>query len=153
MSNSSLINKLIDLLKPIVLDLGYEFYYIEFVNEDGENYLRVYIDNTNGISLEDCEKVSRKISTVLDEADPIDCGYYLEVSSPGVFRTLFTDEHLNRYIGSTVTINLKELFMGRRKLSGKLISFDKNELVISNDEENTALPRNIIEIVKLYEEL
>lgn len=153
MENSILINKLIDLIKPVVLTLGYEFYYIEFVNEEGENYLRVYIDNEKGISLEDCEKVSRKVSELLDEVDPIDCGYYLEVSSPGIFRTLFTDEHLNKYIESNVAINLNELFKGKRKLTGQLISFDKNNIVINNESENITLPRNIIKVINLEEKL
>lgn len=153
MSSETLISRLIHLLKPVVLELGYEFYYVEFVNEDGENYLRVYIDNETGISLTDCEKVSRRISELLDEKDPIESSYYLEVSSPGVFRTLFTDEHLNKYIGYAVAISLKQLFIGRRKLNGKLSSFDKDSIVIKTDEEDVSVPRAIINTVTLEGEL
>lgn len=153
MSSEILIGRLIHLLKPVVLELGYEFYYVEFVNEEGENYLRVYIDNEVGISLTDCEKVSRRISEILDEKDPIESSYYLEVSSPGVFRTLFTDEHLNKYIGYAVAVSLNQLFIGRRKLNGKLISFDEESIVIKTDEEDVSIPRTIISTVTLEGEL
>lgn len=149
MDREDLINKLIELLKPIVINLEYDFYYLEFVEEEGGNYLRVYIDNEKGISLEDCEKVSRKISGVLDEEDPIEEGYYLEVSSPGVFRRLFTDEHLSKYLQSKISIRLTQLFMGQRKFLGILEGFNENQIKIKLEDEEIDIPRNIIEIITL----
>lgn len=153
MSSQTLISGLINLLKPVVVELGYQFYYVEFVNEEGENYLRVYIDNENGISLQDCEKVSREISKILDEKDPIESSYYLEVSSPGVFRTLFTDEHLEKNIGAAVAVSLEKLFLGRRKVKGNLVSFNKDNIVIKDDKESISIPRTIINAVTLEGEL
>lgn len=153
MDREYLINNLMNLFKPIVTELGYEFYYLEFVEEDGENYLRVYIDSKNGIGLNDCEKVSRKISEVLDKEDPISCGYYLEVSSPGIFRTLFTDEHLNKYINSNISLDLNKLYQGKRKLEGKLIKFDLDNIIINYENVDFLIPRNIIDKVILKGEL
>lgn len=153
MEKETLINNLIDLFKPLVIDLGYEFYYLEFVEEEGENYLRVYIDSKNGIGLNDCEKVSRRISGILDEKDPISDSYYLEVSSPGIFRTLFTDEHLEKYINSNITLDLNKLYKGKRKLDGKLIKFNSDGITIKNKNIDLTVPRNTIDRVSLKGEL
>ncbi|SMC21685.1 ribosome maturation factor RimP [Clostridium acidisoli DSM 12555] len=149
MSEQTLINELIDLLKPIVLELHYEFYNLEFVNEDGENYLRIYIDNEKGIDLSDCEKVSRKISETLDKVDPIEVSYYLEVSSPGIFRQLFTDEHLNKNIDSKVSVTLKEDYNGKNKYIGKLKSFTETNIIIDFKNRDLSIPRNIVDKVNL----
>ncbi|MDF2502545.1 ribosome maturation factor RimP [Clostridium sp.] len=153
MDKKILINKLIDLFNPIVTELGYEFYYLEFVEEDGENFLRIYIDSGNGIGLSDCEKVSRRISETLDEEDPISSSYYLEVSSPGVFRTLFTDEHLNKYINSNISLDLNKLYEGKRNLEGKLIKFDSDNIIIYDENNEFSIPRNTIDKVILKGEL
>lgn len=148
-----LINMLEKLIKPIVVELGYELYYLEFVKEGGDNYLRIYIENSNGISLDDCEKVSRAVSTMLDTQDPIEQSYYLEVSSPGIDRILYNDEHLKRYTGSKVVAKLNSLFMGNKKIEGKLLDFDEKELRIQKDEEKISVPREIISCVNLIGEL
>lgn len=153
MDKSVLINNLINLFKPIVTELGYEFYYLEFIKEDGENYLRIYIDSKNGIGLNDCEKVSRRISEILDEEDPISSSYYLEVSSPGIFRTLFTDEHLNKYVNSNISLNLNKLYQGKRKFEGKLIKVDTDNIIIDYENVDFSIPRDIIDKVILKGEL
>lgn len=106
----SVIEKLIDLSTPVVEGLGYELYHLEFVTEEGEDYLRYYIESPDQktIDLKDCERVSRKLSDLLDEADPIESAYILEVSSPGLFRQLFTPDHQKKAIGETVRVRLAE---------------------------------------------
>ncbi|MDP4144368.1 MAG: ribosome maturation factor RimP [Bacillota bacterium] len=153
MQKDVLVNKLIDLIKPVVLELGYDFYHLELVKEQGEDYLRVYIDNENGISLEDCEKVSRRISDLLDIEDPITFSYYLEVSSPGIFRNLYTDEHLKRYIGYKVQVNVTKVVKGKRKFEGELISYTDLELVIKENNEEVSIERDKIRSVSLEGEL
>ena len=76
------------------------------MKENGEYYLRIYIEKEKAISLNDCEALSRRVSDVLDEKDPITDAYFLEVSSPGLNRTLFTNEHYKRFIGSEVLVKL-----------------------------------------------
>jgi len=149
MKNDVLINKLNEIIEPIVKDLNYDLYYIEYIKESGENYLRIYIDSENGISLTDCEKVSRKTSASLDEYDPIPDAYFLEISSPGIERGLYTDEHLRKYIGYDVLIKLTELFEGKRNIKGKLLEFDIEKIVIRFEDLNMSIPRNIINSVNL----
>lgn len=146
----SIINKLHKLIDPLVESLNYELYYLELVKEGNENYLRIYIDKQNGgISLDDCEKVSRSVSTMLDEEDPISFSYYLEVSSPGIERKLYTDEHLKRYIGNMVKVNIIGLFNGKKKYEGKLLDFNSEELKLKIELKDAVIPRNKISDVSL----
>lgn len=140
-------------IKEEVEKSGYEFYYLELVNESGENYLRVYIDSPSGIGLDDCEKVSRRISDILDEKDPIPYNYYLEVSSAGIFRTLFTDEHLKRYNENKVKIKIKGTFNGKKEFFGDLNGFDEESVSIANNNETIKIPRKKIKRVTLEGEL
>lgn len=144
-----MLDKLNIIIEPLVTDLGYELYYLEYVKESGENYLRIYIDSENGISLEDCEKVSRKVSATLDESDPIEDPYYLEVSSPGIERGLYTDKHLSKYIGFEIEIKLSKLFEGKKIFKGKLFEFDEEKIVICTNEGNFSIPRQIIKNINL----
>ncbi len=152
MSNDSLLENLYNLIEPIIKNLEYEFYHLELIKEDGEDFLRVYIDNENGISLSDCEKVSRQISTMLDEQDPIPFGYYLEVSSPGVYRTLFNDNHLNKAIGEFVLVKLNSLFNGNRELKGILSTFNDVQVTIRNKEIDITIPKDKINNISLTDE-
>ncbi|KYH29887.1 MULTISPECIES: ribosome maturation factor RimP [Clostridium] len=149
MKNDTLINKLNDLIKPIVLKLNYELYYIEYIKENNENYLRVYIDNEKGISLEDCEIVSREISDMLDNEDPIEESYYLEVSSPGIERILYNDEHLHKYVNYDVLIKLSKPHKGQKLFEGKLIDFSKDTITIEAENFKVNIPREKIKKVTL----
>ncbi|MHC1721222.1 MAG: ribosome maturation factor RimP [Clostridiaceae bacterium] len=149
MDNKTLLNQLGSLIEPIAEDLDYELYYIEYIKESGEYYLRVYIDSDKGISLSDCEKVSRSVSDALDENDPIKDPYYLEVSSPGIERGLYNEKHLARYTGSDVTLKLTKLFEGKRILNGKLLGFDEDSVTIQAEKSDVAVPRDIIKSINL----
>lgn len=154
MSKNALIDKLVTLIKPTVSELNYELYNLEFVKEGNENYLRIYIDKENGgISLEDCEKVSRSVSGLLDIEDPIVEAYYLEVSSPGIDRKLFTEEHFERYTGSKVLVKISGLLNGKKKYEGELIAFNSEELKIKSEEEEVSIPRSKVLSVNLRGEL
>jgi len=153
MKNDMLVNKLNVLIEPIVIEKGYELYHIEFVKEGGENYLRVYIDKEAGITLEDCEKVSRAVSDMLDMEDPISEGYYLEVSSPGIFRTLYNDKHYAKYVNSDILVKLNALLEGKRQLEGKLLNFNEDEITIEVDGTEISVPRNKIKITNLNGDL
>ena len=112
------------LLEPVVTGLGYEWVGLEFLSAGARSTLRVYIDLDGGISVEDCERVSRQVSAVLDVEDVIRGQYTLEVSSPGLDRPLFTPEHYRRFAGSEVRLQLRDLVQGRRKLDGRLVGID-----------------------------
>lgn len=113
------------LLSDFLAENSLELYHIEFVKEGKDWFLRVFIDKLpygSFVGTDDCEKVSRYLSGRLDEADPIRQNYYLEVSSPGLDRTLFREEHYDRFIGSPVEVRLYKASGGKRDLSGILKS-------------------------------
>jgi len=149
MQNNIIVDRLTELIEPIVLGLNYELYYLEYIKEQNEYYLRVYIDKPNGISLEDCEKVSRKISEMLDEKDPVSDSYYLEVSSPGIERILYNDKHLEKYLNNTVIVKLTKLINGKRVYEGNLLSFDENSVSIATEGSNLIIEKSKIKKIIL----
>ena len=129
---------------------GYELYNIEFVKEGKDWFLRVYVDMASGegyIGTEDCEKVSRFLSEKLDEEDPIEQNYYLEVSSPGMDRPLLTKAHYERYVGSEVEIRLYKGKDGIKNIQGVLDSIE-GETVTVTDHDNKKWELELSEIAK-----
>jgi ribosome maturation factor RimP len=153
MIKEDVIERLFKLIEPIVKEKDLELYHLEYIKEFGENYLRVYIESPKGIGLDDCEKVSRPISDMLDDEDPISESYYLEVSSPGIDRILYTDNHLDRYIGSQVLVKLERLFEGKKQYDGILVGFDSTEVSLTISNENFKIPRDKVKTIRLNEEL
>ena len=126
-----------ELAGEFLAETGYELYNTEYVKEGRDWFLRVYIDKVQDaeqeeqtyISTEDCEKVSRFLSEKLDEADPIEQNYYLEVSSPGMDRPLVRPEHYERYVGEEVEIRLYKAMDGVKNIQGVLEGFDRENSV------------------------
>ncbi|NME95002.1 ribosome maturation factor RimP [Clostridium cochlearium] len=147
-----MIDNLKKLVEPIIKELDYELYYLEFVKENNDNYLRIYIDSEDGIGLEDCEKVSRVVSDMLDEKDPIESSYYLEVSSPGLERQLYNDKHIEDNIGKTACVRLNSLFNGSRKFQGKLKDINEENLTLDINTEDFQIPREKIKRINLVYE-
>ena len=116
-----------ELISPIVIDLGFEFWGLEYQTQSGAALLRVFIESPDGISVDDCAKVSREVSLLLDVEDPIRSEYRLEVSSPGMSRPFFTLDQYCRYSGFFVKIKLRFAFEGRRQFKGLLAGVE-NEL-------------------------
>ena len=110
---------------PLAKDLGYVLWDVEFVKEGTEMYLRITIDSEAGITIEDCERMHRAIDPLLDEADPIDVAYHLEVSSPGLERELKTEEHLVACIGWPVEVRLYAPVDGSKVYTGELDATDE----------------------------
>ena len=122
---------MVELLEPVILALGYEMLGIEHLTRGHESLLRIYIDNEAGIKLDDCERVSRQVSGLLDVHDLIKGTYTLEVSSPGFDRPLFTLEHFRHFIGHPVRIQLHEMTDGRRKLAGRITAVHGDSVEIN----------------------
>lgn len=149
MKKEGIANNIEVLVFPITERLGYELYHVEFVKENGENYLRIYIDSEDGINLDDCEKVSREVSEMLDVEDPISDSYYLEVSSPGIERELHTDAHLEKYIDNSITIRLASSLNGKKKLEGILKSFTDEDITLLDKNKEIVIPRDKVSKVNL----
>lgn len=127
--------------KPLADELGLEIWDIKLVKEGPNQYLRIFIDSKNGITLDDCENMSRALDEPLDELDPIPDSYFLEVCSPGIERELSKDTHLEKYMGHSIKIRLiRPNEDGEKEIFGILKSFDKNDIEIEKqNEDNMAL--------------
>ncbi|MCD6363806.1 MAG: ribosome maturation factor RimP [Synergistetes bacterium] len=109
---------------------GVELLGVEFTTEGGRRVLRIYIDSSEGISLRECERVSRAVDPLLDSMDIIEGRYFLEVSSPGLNRPLFKKKDYERFKGSTVKINTIEPVEGRRNFTGEIIDVGESEVIV-----------------------
>lgn len=143
------LQKLNELLQPLVEDLGYEFIGLEYNPNPKHSVLRIYIDHENGVGIQDCETVSRETAALLDVKDPIRSRYNLEVSSPGLDRPLFTPAHYSEFIGSEVQINLYGPQDGRRKFSGPILSAGESSVNIEQDGSEVTLEYDSIAKAKL----
>ncbi|AHI28109.1 MULTISPECIES: ribosome maturation factor RimP [Marinobacter] len=152
---SAKLKQLEDILRPVVEGLGFEYWGIEYRSQGHHSKLRVFIEDVeNGISIEDCEKVSRQISGVMDVEDPIQSEYTLEVSSPGMDRPLFRLEHYEAFAGQQVQIRLRMAFEGRRKFNGLIKGVEGDDVVVIVDDHEYLLPFDSIErahIVPVFE--
>ena len=110
-----------ELLGPTINALGLELWGVEYISQGKNSVLRIFIENEQGISIEDCAKTSRQVSAVMDVEDPISGEYTLEVSSPGADRRLFKLEQCQQFIGDDVNVRLHTPVDGRRKIKGKLV--------------------------------
>jgi ribosome maturation factor RimP len=131
--------RLMTLIEPLAARLGYELVELEYGAGRGHGVLRVFIDSAGGVGVDDCERVSREISALLDVEDPIPSGYTLEVSSPGFDRALRTREHFGRFVGSRVFVELKEPRAGRRRYTGQLLAVDEEGIALDVDRERVAV--------------
>ena len=128
--------KVMELIAPIVEGLGYELVGVEYLPQGKHSLLRIYIDvPEKGVGVEDCEKVSRQVSSVLDVEDPISGQYVLEVSSPGLDRPLFSPEHFERFVGREVKLQLSVPVNGRRKWTAELVGMEDGVIKIKSEEE------------------
>ncbi len=138
------------LLEPLISANGFELVDVEYVKEGQNWYLRAYIDKPGGITINDCELVSRALSDLLDAEDFIDDAYILEVSSPGLGRPLKKDKDLERSIGERVDVKLYRQVEGGKELTGILKGFDKDTITVETEEEQMlCLERSNIALVRL----
>ncbi len=137
------------LLAPIVEEAGVEVYDVEYVREGSDWYLRVSIDKEGGVYISDCEKVNRALSEVLDREDFIPDSYILEVSSPGLGRTLKKDKHLAKSIGEKVEIRLFKPADGCKEFAGVLKDFDQERITIEEEDGTRSFDRAAIALIRL----
>ena len=152
---SAKLEQLEKLLRPVVEGMGYTFWGIEFRSRGPQSLLRLFIDDPQqGVTIDDCEKVSRQVSAVMDVEDPIQNEYTLEVSSPGMDRPLFRLEQYRQFAGHQVQVRLRMAFEGRRKFQGLLKGVEGNDVVLVVDDHEYLLPFDSIEkanIVPVFE--
>ena len=151
MAYSKLEKMIIDIAAPVAEDLGCYIYDTEFVKEGTAKYLRIYADKEDGgISIDECERINRKVGEILDEKDPIKENYVLEVSSPGIERRLKQPWHFEKYNGRQVDAGLYKAVDGSKTLSGILTGFEDGNFKISTDSGEKVLGLDDVTFVKLH---
>lgn len=130
---ASVAEKVYDLVKDTVESCGVSLWDVRFVKEGASHYLRIFIDKPEGVGINDCTEVSHAVDPLIDEADPIDCSYYLEVCSPGTERELSRPHHFEYGLGKNVTVKLFKAVEGKKEFTGVLKSADGD---ITIDTEN-----------------
>jgi ribosome maturation factor RimP len=129
--------------------LGLQLWGIEYLGQGRHTLLRVYIDKPEGVGIEDCAEASRQISGILDVEDPIKTEYTLEVSSPGIERTLFTLDQYRQYLGAELKLRLRQNFEGRRNFNGVLLEVGEDQITLMMGEDKVAFPLELIERANL----
>ncbi len=138
------------LLTPIVEEYGFELVDVEYVKEGSTWYLRSYIDKPGGISIDDCEKVSRRLSDLLDQEDFIEDAYIMEVSSPGLGRPLKKEKDFRRSLGEEVEIRTYRMIDKQKEFTGILKDYDENTVTITlADEKEKTFDKDDIALIRL----
>ena len=141
-----------EMLEPGIRSMGYELVGVEYQGGAGGGLLRVYIDSEDGISADDCQKVSYQVSGVLDVKDPIPGHYTLEISSPGLDRMLFRLQDFERFAGQLARVRMSHPINGQRKFKGRLRGLDGDNVVIEQEGQEISLPFDEIEQARLVPE-
>ncbi len=139
-----------NLAKPIIDELGLSLWDVEYVKEAGSYFLRVYIDKETGVSIDDCEAVSRALSDLLDEADPIQEAYTFEVSSAGADRVLKTPAHFQAFLGEAVDVRLYKVQHGSKQHTGVLLAYQEGDVSLRCGEETRLFSKQDIAQVRLH---
>ena len=137
-------------IEPTVTELGYSIGDITYSKIGADYHLEITIDSENGINIDDCEKVHRAIDPIIDECDPIEDFYYLDVSSPGIERELRTEEHINLSIGERVEAKLFAAKDGRKSIIGELIGLEDGKVIIDCGERVAIAKADISKLTTLF---
>ncbi len=148
--SSNTVETVTNLIKPIVEAQGVSLWDVRFVKEGALWYLRIFIDKPDGITIEDCETVSRAVEKPLDEKDPIEQNYILEVSSPGIERELVRDEHFDAFLGAPIMVKLiRPDENGERELKGTLTAHNKDTVTLALDGVDRVIAKKDTVYIKL----
>lgn len=139
--------------KPVVEEMGLILWDVRYEKEGAAWYLRVFIDKEGGVTIDDCENVSRRLDKLIDEADPISQAYYFEVSSPGIGRDLVRPWHFEKYMGQDIELRLIRGEKGQRDFMGPLKGYDDTTVTMEVDGEDHTFAKKDAAFIRLYEEI
>jgi ribosome maturation factor RimP len=137
-------------IEPTVTELGYSIWDITYSKIGADYHLEITIDSDAGINIEDCERVHRAIDPIIDECDPIEDFYYLDVSSPGIERELRTEEHINLSVGERVEAKLFAARDGKKSVIGELVGLEGGNVIIDAGERVSIARADISKLTTLY---
>ena len=144
--------KVFQIAKPLADELGLDIWDVCFEKEGASWYLRVFIDKQDGVTIEDCENLTRPLNKLLDEDDFIKQSYIFEVGSAGLERELKSEEHFRKSVGEKVTVRLIRPFNNQKEFVGTLSDFDKDTLSIVSEDTEISFTFNEVAFVKLVDE-
>ena len=147
---SKLTDKIAQIARPVVEDEGCSLWDVEYVREAGTWYLRIFIDREDGVSIEDCERISRRLDPILDEEDPIPDSYVFEVGSAGADRELKRPGDFKQFMGSAVEGRLYRPVDGSKRFTGTLVDYQDGEVSITQGERTLRFEKDKIAQVRLY---
>lgn len=133
-------NEILKIAEPVAESMGYYIVAVEFKKEAGERYLRFFIDKDGGVGINDCEAFSRAVEVKIDDADPIEENYCLEVSSPGADRVLKTDREFMYYIGREVEVKLYSAVDGMKEFEGVLVGYKDSTATVETGGKKFEIP-------------
>jgi len=135
-----------DLALPVVENAGLSLWDVEYVLEAGQRYLRLYLDSEDGVDLDDCERVSRAMDPILDEADPVPDSYIFEVGSAGCERQLKRPSDFEQFIGSRVEVKLYSAVDGSKQWIGTLVSYEDGDVTVDAGGEHRFTKKQIASV-------
>ena len=142
-------NEITNLIKPVILSMGYEFWGLIIGQQNNHLKFTLYIDSGSGVNIDDCEKVSNQVTHLLDSEEVCNVDYVLEVSSPGFDRILITQDHFNRYLNEKVKVKLKWLVNNRKNINGVIKSANAEYVLINENNENYEIKYDSIDSARL----
>ena len=147
---SKITDAVIALAQPVVEEEGCSLWDVEYVKEAGSYYLRVYIDKPGGVSINDCEAISRRLDKLLDEADPIPDSYIFEVGSAGAERELKRPSDFEAFLGSEIEVRTYRPVNGQKAFVGTLEKYEDGSVTLSSGKKEIGLEKQDIALVKLH---
>lgn len=135
---------------PVVEEEGCRLWDVEYVREAGTRYLRIYIDKDGGVSIDDCERISRRLDPMLDEADPIPESYVFEVGSAGAERELKRPSDFEQFMGSEVEVKLYQPLNGRKSYVGELSGYENGDVTIKTGNRTQSFSKGQVALVRLH---
>ncbi len=147
---SKITDRVSAIAKPVVEEEGCSLWDVEYVREAGTRYLRLYIDRQGGVSIDDCERISRRLDPILDEEDPIPESYVFEVGSAGADRVLKRPSDFEQFMGSKVELSLYRPVNGSKKTVGELAAYDQGAVSVRQGEQLLRFEKDQIAQVRLY---
>lgn len=147
---SKISEKVSALARPVVEEEGCKLWDVEYVREAGSWYLRVYIDKDGGVGIDDCERISRRLDPMLDEADPIPDSYIFEVGSAGAERELKRPSDFEQFMGSEVELRLYKPLDGKKAFVGKLSAYNEGNIEITVGDKSMSFSKADVAMVKLH---
>lgn len=147
---SRISDRVSELVRPLIEEQGLELWDVEYVREGGSYYLRIFIDKEGGVTIDDCEKISKLLDPVLDEADPVPDSYVFEVGSPGIERELKCSSHFERYIGEQVEVKLYKAVDGAKVYTGRLAGYSDGSVTVECGNGEICFGKDNVAKVRLH---